>query len=123
VNAACCSPGRKNTVPSPPFGGLVVIVEITTALVCRKLFVPVGRRVQSIPGHEHGAGLFGASQNRIDPALIERFGRIVRENFSTGSVPFRKAYLRSLIDVIEVDEHQVRIKSQNGPDWCSQTST
>jgi site-specific DNA recombinase len=51
-----------------------------------------------------------ASQIQIDPALIERFGRSMRENFSTGSVPFRKAYLQSLIDVIEVDDHQIRIK-------------
>jgi site-specific DNA recombinase len=29
----------------------------------------------------------------IDPALIEQFGRTMRENFSGGSVPFRKAYL------------------------------
>jgi site-specific DNA recombinase len=59
----------------------------------------------------------------------------MRENFTAGSVPFRKAYLRSLIDVIEVDDHQVRIKgtkevlekavlaSQNRASWCSQTST
>jgi hypothetical protein len=64
-----------------------------------------------------------------------RFGRTIRENFSTGSVPFRKAYLRSLIDVIEVDDHQIRIKgnkellekavlaSQNAQPWCSQAST
>jgi hypothetical protein len=76
-----------------------------------------------------------ASQARIDPALIERFGRTMRENFSTGSVPFRKAYLQSLIDVIEVDDHQIRIKgskdllekavlaSQNGRPSCSQMST
>lgn len=47
---------------------------------------------------------------RIDPACIERFGRIMREKFTTGSVPFRKAYLQSLIDVIEVDDRHVRIK-------------
>ena len=47
---------------------------------------------------------------QIDPALIERFGRAMREKFSTGSVPFRKAYLQSLIDVIEVDDTQIRIK-------------
>jgi site-specific DNA recombinase len=75
------------------------------------------------------------SHIRIDPALIERFGRTVRENFSTGSVPFRKAYLQSLIDAVEVDDHQIRIKgnkellekavlaSQSGQSWCSQTST
>jgi len=73
-----------------------------------------------------------ASQIQIDPGSIERFGRIMHESFSVGSVPFRKAYLRSLIDVIEVDDHQVRVRgnkdllekavlaSQNG---CSQTST
>jgi site-specific DNA recombinase len=76
-----------------------------------------------------------ASPIHIDPALIERFGRTMRENFSTGSVPFRKAYLRSLIDVIEVDDHQIRIKgskdllekavlaSQSTQSWCSQTTT
>ena len=76
-----------------------------------------------------------AAQIQIDPGLIERFGRIMRESFSVGSVPFRKAYLRSLIDVIEVDDHQVRVRgnkdllekavlaSQNGEPWCSQTST
>ena len=52
----------------------------------------------------HGADI------RIDPALIESFGRTMRENLTTGSTPFRKAYLRSLIDVIEVGDAQVRIK-------------
>jgi site-specific DNA recombinase len=47
---------------------------------------------------------------RIDPALIEKFGRNMRDKFSAGSVPFRKAYLQSIIDVIEVDDHQIRIR-------------
>jgi site-specific DNA recombinase len=76
-----------------------------------------------------------APQIRIDPALIERFGRTIRENFSTGSVPFRKAYLQALVNVIEIDDHQVRIKgskellekavlaSQSGQPGCSQMST
>src|SRR5205807_9463394 len=38
-----------------------------------------------------------ASQIQIDPALIERFGRSMREDFSTGSVLFREAYLQSVI--------------------------
>jgi hypothetical protein len=46
----------------------------------------------------------------IDPAIIERFGRSMRERFTSGSVPFRKAYLQSLIDVVEVDDHQIRVK-------------
>ena len=51
-----------------------------------------------------------APQIRIDPALIEQFGRTMSENFRTGSVPFRKAYLQALINIIEVDDHLVRIK-------------
>jgi hypothetical protein len=47
---------------------------------------------------------------RIDPALIKRFGRSMREKFTTGSVPFRKAYLQSLIEVVEVDDRLIRIK-------------
>src|SRR5262245_10890695 len=41
---------------------------------------------------------------RIDPALVERFSRSMGEKFTTGSVPFRKAYLQALIEVIEVDD-------------------
>ena len=52
----------------------------------------------------HGAEI------RIDPALIESFGRTMLENL-TGSTPFRKAYLRSLINVVEVNDAQIRIKS------------
>ncbi len=47
---------------------------------------------------------------RIDPALIERFGHSMREKFTIGSVPFRKAYLQSLIDTVEVDDHHIRIR-------------
>ena len=34
----------------------------------------------------------------------------MRQNLTAGSTPFRKAYLRSLIDVIEVDDALIRIK-------------
>ncbi|MEY9387564.1 site-specific DNA recombinase [Bradyrhizobium japonicum] len=47
---------------------------------------------------------------RIDPALLERFGRTMRENFVAGSIPFRKAYLQSLVSVVEVDDTTIRIK-------------
>ncbi|UWU68215.1 zinc ribbon domain-containing protein [Bradyrhizobium sp. NC92] len=47
---------------------------------------------------------------QIDPVLLERFGRTMRENFTAGAIPFRKAYLQALIDVIEVDDTQIRIK-------------
>ena len=33
----------------------------------------------------------------------------MREKFSSGSVPFRKAYLQSFIDLVEVDDHRIRI--------------
>src|SRR5262245_39669485 len=59
----------------------------------------------------------------------------MQEHFTSGAVPFRKAYMRSLIDVIEVDDSQIRIKgskdvleraviaSQNREAECSQMST
>jgi hypothetical protein len=40
---------------------------------------------------------------------IERFGRAMRENIISGDVPFRKAYIRSVVDQIEVDDHVIRI--------------
>lgn len=33
----------------------------------------------------------------------------MRENISTGEIPFRKAYLRSLIDAVEVGDRIIRI--------------
>src|SRR5262249_59490293 len=48
---------------------------------------------------------------RIDPALIERFGRSMREKFTLDRYPFRKAYLQSLIDALEVDDHHIRIRA------------
>ena len=47
---------------------------------------------------------------RIDPALIERFGRTMRENFTNGSIPFRKSYLHALVDCIEVGDNRILIK-------------
>ena len=46
---------------------------------------------------------------RIDRAKIERFGSLMRENITSGDVPFRKAYLRSFIDTVEVDDRVIRI--------------
>jgi site-specific DNA recombinase len=45
----------------------------------------------------------------IDRVNIERFGSLMRENITTGDVPFRKAYLRWLIDAVEVDDRVIRI--------------
>ncbi len=45
----------------------------------------------------------------IDRSKIERFGSLMRENITAGTIPFRKAYLRSLIDAVEVDDRLIRI--------------
>ncbi len=45
----------------------------------------------------------------IDQSKIERFGSMMRESITSGSVPFRKSYLRSLIDAVEVDDRVIRI--------------
>ena len=41
--------------------------------------------------------------------LVDRFARTMREKLTTRDIPFRKAYLGSLIDRIEVDDREVRI--------------
>jgi hypothetical protein len=45
----------------------------------------------------------------ISPIVVERFGRTMREKLTTGDVPFRKAYLGSVVDRVEVDDREVRI--------------
>ncbi|WP_280712001.1 recombinase family protein [Bradyrhizobium sp. BR13661] len=45
----------------------------------------------------------------FDSEAIERFGRAMRENITSGDIPFRKAYIRSVVDQIEVDDHVIRI--------------
>lgn len=59
----------------------------------------------------------------------------MRENLTSGSIPFRKAYIQSIIDVVEVDDGLTRIKgskdvleqavlaSRSGDMQCSQMST
>jgi len=34
----------------------------------------------------------------IAPEMIERFGRLMRENVTTGEIPFRKAWLQAIVD-------------------------
>ena len=45
----------------------------------------------------------------FDPEVVERFGRAMRENISSGAIPFRKAYIRAVVDRIEVDDGVIRI--------------
>jgi hypothetical protein len=68
-----------------------------------------------------------APQIRIDLGLIEEFGRDMRDTLTNGSIAFRKAYLQSLIDVIEVDDMSsaskgTRIYSKR-PSWLAKAVT
>jgi site-specific DNA recombinase len=51
-----------------------------------------------------------SATHRIDHALAaDRFAKEMRERLTTGEVPFRKAYIGSIADRIELDDAQVRI--------------
>ena len=50
----------------------------------------------------------------ISPLVIERFGASMRENLTTGAVPFRKAMISSVVDRVEVDDHEIRIIGDKG---------
>ena len=45
----------------------------------------------------------------ISPIVVERFGTTMREKLTTGEVSFRKAYLGSIVDRVEVDDREIRI--------------
>ncbi|XYD06872.1 recombinase family protein [Methylobacterium sp. NMS12] len=45
----------------------------------------------------------------IDPDLVEGFGTLMRENVTTGEIPFRKAWLQAIVDRVEVDDDVIRI--------------
>ena len=45
----------------------------------------------------------------VNPIAVERFGVTMREKLTTGEVPFRKAYIGSIVDRVEVDDREVRI--------------
>lgn len=42
-------------------------------------------------------------------SALECCGRAMRENITTGDIPFRKEWMRSIIQRIEVDDEAVRI--------------
>jgi site-specific DNA recombinase len=46
---------------------------------------------------------------KLDQDKITRFGNLMRQKITEGDIPFRKAYLRSLIEAIEVDDRVIRI--------------
>lgn len=45
----------------------------------------------------------------IPLTVVEEFGRTMRENISSGDVPFRKAYIQAVVDQVEVGDKQIRI--------------
>ena len=50
----------------------------------------------------------------ISPSAVQRFGEAMRENLTTGAVKFRKAYIGSIVDRIEVDDTEIRIIGRKG---------
>lgn len=50
-----------------------------------------------------------APRENFSSEAVERFGRAMRDNIANGSISFRKNYLKSVIDRIEVDDDMVRI--------------
>ena len=48
-------------------------------------------------------------QIMLDASRIDSFARLMRERLTTGAIPFRKAYLGSIIDRVEVDDDRIRI--------------
>ena len=51
----------------------------------------------------------GRATIRLGPGIIAAFGERMREQITSGEIPFRKAYLGALVDRIEVDDREVRI--------------
>ncbi|WP_280824461.1 hypothetical protein [Pseudaminobacter soli (ex Li et al. 2025)] len=45
----------------------------------------------------------------IPPAVVEEFGRMMRENITSGDIPFRKAYIQAVVDQVEVGDRDVKI--------------
>jgi site-specific DNA recombinase len=45
----------------------------------------------------------------IELEAVEKFSRLMRENIASGTIPFRKAYIQSVLDRVEVDDGLIRI--------------
>jgi hypothetical protein len=55
----------------------------------------------------------------ITPAKIDQFTNLMRERLRNGDVSARKAWLGSLIHKIEVDDEEIRIRSDAAASACS----
>ena len=57
-----------------------------------------------------------ANSNRsaaIEPEAVEKFSRFMVENVASGAIPFRKVYIQSVVDRIEVHDGLIRIVGDN----------
>ncbi len=50
-----------------------------------------------------------APQITLEPEQLERFGAFMREKITVGETSFRRAYLRAVVEAVEVDDHVIRI--------------
>jgi hypothetical protein len=57
----------------------------------------------------HGQSDDGIPTNDHPPDKIAAFVDVMRANVLTGDTPFRRAYIRSVIDQVEVDDTEIRI--------------
>jgi hypothetical protein len=71
-----------------------------------------GARDKSIEALDY-AKKSGPVPIEIDPVIIERFTRLMREKLVAGDAAGRKAYLSAIIDSIVVSEHTIRITGSN----------
>jgi hypothetical protein len=49
---------------------------------------------------------------RITQEKIAKFVEVMRTNVLTGETPFRRAYIRAVVDQVEVDDNEIRIVEQ-----------
>ena len=71
-----------------------------------------GARDKSIEARDY-AKKSGLVPIEIDPVVIERFTRLVRERLICGDAAARKAYLSAIIDSIVISENTIRITGSN----------
>lgn len=50
-----------------------------------------------------------SSDARITEDKVAAFASVMRENICAGEIPFRRAYIRAIVDQIEVDDSEIRI--------------
>lgn len=50
-----------------------------------------------------------SGQEDFSHEVLARFGQLVAEHIANGPIPFRKGYLRALLDRVEVDDGVVRL--------------